>query len=922
MSSKDQLMALERGTYESQHWKEAEDLLNELQTNPKLPLDKVRKHVRAMFEILDRLADEKEWMKQQDASNEKLDMATVLTQKLLNHALDSWFMYIKSKTNRRQLMYAKRKRAQGGQWKLGNAALDRNLLGPKTVLSKIDRYFHLGLFQKTTVPYCVVVRGMNKVDDPQHAPYEAHKIYKMLIEKSDHDPNDRTLHPDKRLVYDMIEIWAQSWLPESYHRTEEYLMSLKDWCKKTNHKMHRPHTDMYCAIMQTHGRSNKPNAALTRIQDLFAEMKQKCPSDELDVGIYNRVCHALVECSSIGAIRVAHVILNDMCDAVLDKESQIPRPNASTFSLLITAYVRSGRSDEAEKLFDRMEQLTKATGAEDLRQPANNYIGLISAYAEVGDNTRAELVAKRLNEAMGNGEISTEEGKLTVIWDRALVAWARSIHPDARVFFCQWIQRLLKYSVENQLPGKITIDTLNNVLRNFASIGTVKGAMSAETLLKWMENQDNSLLKRNSSSYLQHILAWCKAGKPHEAETSLRRVCENIYDETSLINPRCFISVIDAWASTDHPQRKEKARGIIDLMETMKVSPNRDVYNSLVRDWARTKRLDMSETLLKMFDKMKQQWKDGDESAKPSGYTYSTVIWTLCQSRESTKLEHAEKLLYECEQDEVQPTFHMYNSLMSGWMSHLRPDKVESLFEEMKDGYVAGNEALKPTNATHITRLQAWSKAGSPEKTSEALNDWIVAGEAESFVDIPGTHAFNAVLVAWLRSNRSSAAENAHKWLQQMTFLASSGRFECFPDCYSFTVVISAYVNSRSTDADKKALQLLEEFKSISRDRHGKSFDPDLFMYVDVIVACFGFLNIENGDEAVRSLFAELLSKEAAFWLDEDMDDDGLKSRLLRKLRSVFELSRFRHDELLKLQLERVESTAKHARRGQVGVCR
>ena len=218
---------------------------------------------------------------------------------------------------------------------------------------------------------------------------------------------------------------------------------------------------------------------------------------------------------------------------------------------------------------------------------------------------------------------------------------------------------------------------------------------------------------------------------------------------------------------------------------------------------------------------------------------------------------------------------------------------------------------MKPQAETYTIRLQSWSKAGKPAKTSEALNDWIVAGETEQVKDMPGTQEFTAVLIAWLRSNLPEAAENAYKGLRQMMDLAVSGRFNCFPDRYSFTVAISACAKSPSKTAGKRALTLLEELKNVGRENNDPSFVPDLFIYVDVMVTCFRSMNMKEGEDAIRTLFEELLSKEASFWQRRDDHNSGL----LRRLRREFHSSHFKYDELLSLHLERVESIAKDAMR-------
>ena len=159
--------------------------------------------------------------------------------------------------------------------------------------------------------------------------------------------------------------------------------------------------------------------------------------------------------------------------------------------------------------------------------------------------------------------IASSEFEDTDIWNGILVAWAKSGHPDASSHISRWIHRLIKYAHDNHLSGMVNTSTLNKLLECYALMGTIEGTKSLETLLKWMENQDNPLLKPDSQSYFEQILAWCKAGNPDQAEMSLRRLCSKITRENaeiSVINREYFNIVIDTWSVSKQRQAGEKER--------------------------------------------------------------------------------------------------------------------------------------------------------------------------------------------------------------------------------------------------------------------------------------------------------------------------------------------------------------------------
>ena len=152
ISTKNRLISMEPGTFDSQNWMEAQELLNALRTNPKLSDDAVPKRVEYMFHVLDRLAEEMEWNKQNCSTNTD-DRKPELKTNLLNHTLELWLDHIKVRTGTAKmtnLLYAKKQHARGGQWDKGNVSVS---LGTKSILSSVNRSFHVGLLKPDTTSY-------------------------------------------------------------------------------------------------------------------------------------------------------------------------------------------------------------------------------------------------------------------------------------------------------------------------------------------------------------------------------------------------------------------------------------------------------------------------------------------------------------------------------------------------------------------------------------------------------------------------------------------------------------------------------------------------------------------------------------------------------------------------------------------------
>jgi hypothetical protein len=136
-------------------------------------------------------------------------------------------------------------------------------------------------------------------------------------------------------------------------------------------------------------------------------------------------------------------------------------------------------------------------------------------------------------------------------------------------------------------------------------------------------------------------------------------------------------------------------------------------------------------------------------------------------------------------------------------------------------------------------------------------------------------------------------------------YLAAENRFDCRPDVFSFTTVLSAHSRSGSPGAGEKTLQLFSELKALSEnDPRNKSLEPNVVTYQHVIVAQIRSVG-SSGEGTIWRLVDELKLKQASFWLD------GIRARnsldwIKKELRS----SSFKTKNELIEEFERLERTA------------
>ena len=879
IAMKERLISMKHGSLKSMHWMEAQELINVVRTHPDLA--SVPNRVEIMFEVLDRLCDELDSLKSmhKDKSRSKLNKRETdestpnsLPQVILYDTLLAWRNQIStSMESKTRSDIVREKQHRGRYWQSATPpTFVRGRLSTDSVLDSIERYIDVGLFQPSTKQYSIVLHAMNKVGDPRRAPYRADEIFQLLLQKSNHDPFDTKFHPDRVIVNDMIEIWAQSWLPESYECVEAYLKLLKEWFGQTKREDHRPNPNIYCASMEAHARSNEPRAAFCRIKQLFSEMKSNCLGSEVDTRALNRVIYAFSECEHPESPDAAGSILEDMCQSISDETNNIPNPDQHTFNTVLSTYGRAGRADAAAEVFEYMEQLYERTGDVSLRPNKITRTALIWAFAKAGDKKRAESVLLRMIDDLGQDTAGFRS------WEGVLVAWSESGDPGAGRYIAMIIRRLLKAFGEKNDPGPgITTSTLNILLSCYAQHASEEGAKMAESLFDWMETQTNHVLKPDRYSCLHLISAWCNANMPQRAESALRAFVRRVQSgsvDQSLIDQMHFNLVIEAWGQSKYTEAVQKASAVFNLIESLNLKPNIVNYNCLMTAWGRSKMGDPAKPVIRLFDRMKKQWKEGDPFAKPDQHILNTVIFGLGRSSDQTSVSQAEAIFDTAEEFDIKRDFFMYNSLMSGWMRHRQPEKVEELFQEMKRGFEKGQVKLKPSPSSHTTRLQAWSKAGNPEMAAEALNEWISVGEVESFDDMP-----------------------------------DSGRFDCRPNRFSFSTVISAYAKSDLAEAGEKALKLFKELKSLAKKDETGLTQPNFVAYAEVIVALLRSLKIIHARDVLK-LLRELQSREDSwFWYNEK---DGLTSNLLAKLKREIEASILPRKDKLLQELDRVKSIA------------
>lgn len=372
----------------------------------------------------------------------------------------------------------------------------------------------------------------------------------------------------------------------------------------------------------------------------------------------------------------AQDVLNDLEGRYLDGSIDVA-PVASSYNSVIDAWAKSRCGDAAERaesVLDRMKHLSD--GKEE-------------------QSTSSDSGPSRVNARRSNWERASPD---IVSYNSVMEAWAHSADPDALRKARNALEMLqVKYEKTGDSRIKPNIRTVNQVINCYAKRGAYEdidgdeaggggaggeggsdnnaerawsAARRAERLLNDMTSKYSSTgdpdYKPDATTYTSVIDAYAKVGDAaasERAESLLNRV-ERMYNETGDAdikpNYRTYTAVIGGWANTRKDDgAPHRAEEILRRMEALhaesvkkgeriggregSVKPNSRTYTSVINAWARSRDPRRHKRSLLILKKMLDLQRNGDESARPSLYTYNAVMES-CSKCRGTGEEQVEAL--------------------------------------------------------------------------------------------------------------------------------------------------------------------------------------------------------------------------------------------------------------------------------------
>mmetsp|Transcript_17565 Transcript_17565/g.47877 ORF Transcript_17565/g.47877 Transcript_17565/m.47877 type:complete len:998 (-) Transcript_17565:693-3686(-) len=828
-----------------------------MQEHPSLARD--RERMKDIFAVLDHLS-EGHWLPNASRSN------------LLHLVMLAWSEYIESENS--------------GSLPQGRHEEE---LGPFDVLQKLRNYFESGLFERSAHPFDLILSVMDMVYTPQTAPYKGHAIYQLILQQKLHDPMQQAF-PEESTVYQIVNLWSKSGLPEAAERAENYLDELKQF-------IYPPSAHILCATMEAYARDSDTSRSISRIGELFEEMKTSCK--HVNALSYIRVCHALARSSHPDSVDQANSVLEEMI-YLYEQNDETMKPTPLVYSAVIAAYGRTGKVAKAAALFEYMAQLAENKGDPDLRPSKVSYQALIWAHARAGNAREVELLLPQMMTSLHDEDV--DDKLIEDIVAAVLVAWSRAGDENAVENIALIVQQLQKHTGDERLA----LRSYNALLSCYArQQNSALGAKVADDLLRWLEHQEGEDIHPDASSYLNVMLAWKGAGNPTRCESTLRHLLKKVKDgaiEEGSFGRSHFNVAIAAWAQSDLPKAPNKALTLLGRMRKYGVSPDTVSYNSVIHALGRSKNtnIDALKEAMRLFSQMIVQWKAGDTSSIPDDITFNSILVACAHSPNDDAIPIMESLVGQMESLGIRLNRIMYTSIMTAWAKRQQPQRVEEIFQEMKSEFEGGDASCKPHRHSYVTRLRGWVRAGNVKMTIQVLNEMNVDLQQDLSI-----RDLNAILEAWLYSGDGKAAEKADCCLHYIfpdvmgDFLPTEHLSESeveslisgleisklkwskgLPDVFSFTLVLSNYTRSDSSAASYRAYYLLEKLKSLATEYGKPSLQPTAKTYLEVVDVLFNSGDPHAG-RVIFSLLKELETKDDDVWqVGENAAASQCKNRL------------------------------------------
>jgi pentatricopeptide repeat protein len=475
--------------------------------------------------------------------------------------------------------------------------------------------------------------------------------------------------------------------------------------------------------------------------------------------------------TSRAAPQRAEAIVQTMWDLYETHQFRYTQPNVFTYTIVMTAWIKSGQADAAERTEALLRQLQTLSSS--LPSSSSSVVASPSTCSssqppqqrqgtngtDEGNNNKnnSTTTAYNSNKYLRPNAIAyhtvmsayAKRGnveKVRALLDEMSTDYWTNGNQAAKPTVSSWNILLYAYSKRGKQFNNNTNNNNTNVHHkddnNTAAATAAPAAQQAEQVLAHMWDLYHSGYPTletppNDASYNCVISTWAhssRADAPQMAVALLRDMQQRYTTNPiayASVRPSVFsyTSVMDALAKKGHAEEAEAL--LEEMCHDYSVQGNESAmptvvsYSAVLNAWSKSRR--SNQALQRAEAILVRMWDLYDSKklvqVKPTLVSYNCVIDSWAHSSQSNAAQQAEAVFRHLQDRylhqgdvELKPNSFLYGTVMNAYAKKGQAEKVEALFQEMYHEYVYhGNDSCQPNTRCYTTVLDAWSKSSSPQ---------------------------------------------------------------------------------------------------------------------------------------------------------------------------------------------------------------
>ena len=557
----------------------------------------------------------------------------------------------------------------------------------------------------------------------------------------------------------VINAWANTNNGEyAAQRANKVFSQLERLHKETGDPDLKPNTVCLTSLMLAWARSGsakqikEADQIFTRLKEIQQTVKSEGNgADGISTFSYNNYIYAIAKSSLPDAADRAESLLNDLLEKKIDGHTGVVTPNDTTWTIVAQAFAQKGDGEGAEKimlrrheanrnkicesrptaffyntvlnawsrraltspdavnscqrLLDWLEEQSKKENSF-IKPDVVSYSITLSAWNRSNDpnaTSRSLEILQRMEEQVQRGNVNARPN--SVAFNVMMATLAKQKEEGSYLEAVKFLERIEALHKEGAYGPILTLHTYNSALSGCAWHGDRKAGEIAENILDRMENNEEASLNPDIYSYNFALAAWARNSSSNDnAPGRAYHVLNRMED---IANANSFKFALTACLNSREEEAIDMALEIIRKMENNyrksgddDMKPSSALFRRLLQTVSKQGENASAiavETLIKEMDEL-----NGCESMRTKGECYAYALTTCASSKDTKRVEVAERLLNRMESilEVPEPVTHHYEAVLLTLSNCHDADiheRASKIYKHMQERFKAGDSDVVPS---------------------------------------------------------------------------------------------------------------------------------------------------------------------------------------------------------------------------------